>query len=357
MINEKVVLITSLVVAALIIIFKFLLPAILQIIAAFYWLFKPEEKEPEPEEVQTYHERKVYPYNFDDFIGQPKVKESLLISVSVSKKLERAFPHTLLYGLPGLGKTTLAELIAQEMRVPFISIEGITLESKDAIIKVVNQITENTIVFIDEIHQVSSRMSEVWYKVMENNTIDILDQNSIYTLDIPKFTTIGATTDFGKMLKPFRDRFIYRFELLPYTIEELQQIIARLAEMPKEVINMTARISQKTPRLAKHYVFTMQEYAVANDRTVITVEDFKRLTYLNDINKYGLTGAQMRALHALSRAGTKVGKDALATAAHVSSVDLEEVIEPFLVIEGYVARTPRGREITGKGQLLIKEMS
>lgn len=325
-----------------------------------YWVAKgneePVSEEPDEEMVVVPHKRTEYPHNFDEFIGQNKTIENLKISIHVAKKTGKPIPHTLFYGMPGLGKTTLAEIVSQDFGTQFISVEGITLDSKETIIQVTNQIRENCIVFIDEIHQMSGKLSEVWYKVMENFTIDTIMDEEVHTKHIPRFTTIGATTDFGKLLKPFRDRFIHKYELKPYSIKELKDIIRRLGKVTENVAENTAKISQYTPRLAKGYVHSMEEYRVYGDRPNISEEEFKRLLHLKDIDDNGLTSAQRRVLKVLHNAGNKLGKISLAMAAGISVVDLEELIEPYLVIEGYMSRTPRGREITESGLSLAKRL-
>lgn len=297
------------------------------------------------------YKRKEYPFSFKEFIGQTKTVENLEISIHVAKKNKMTLPHTLLYGLPGLGKTTLAELIAQALGVNFVFIEGVSLDSKDTVLKIINQITEHSIVFIDEIHQVSNRISEIWYKVMENYTIDIVE-DTIYTKDVPKFTTIGATTDFGQLLKPFRDRFVHKYELLPYSMDELTSIIKKLSTISNQTATATAEIAQHTPRLAKGYIQAMHEYMLFENKSCITINEFNKLLYLKDINEFGLTNAQMRVLRVLTDTDSKLGKHSLAIASGLSIVDLEELVEPYLITEGYVARTSRGRTITDKGRQL-----
>jgi Holliday junction DNA helicase RuvB len=198
-------------------------------------------------------------------------------------------------------------------------------------------------------------MSEVWYKIMENYTMDIVG-DTVYNVDVPRFTTIGATTDFGKLLKPFRDRFVHLYELSPYTVQELYSIIRLIGNISEEAAKSTAEISQYTPRLAKNYVKAMTEYASFSDRPGITIEEFNKLIRLKNITKFGLTDAQMRVLRALDKGGDKMGKNALAMAASLSMVDLEELVEPYLVIRGFIARTPRGREITSFGKSILSDI-
>jgi len=353
-VDESGILLWGLIIGVILILATFV-PIILKGFAQVWYSLYSMESTVSEEVSFTPHERKEFPFNFSEFIGQTRTVENLKISIHVAKKEVTPLPHTLFYGMPGLGKTTLAELIAQEMAVPFISIEGGSLDSKDGIVSVVNQITEGTIVFIDEIHQISHRMSEVWYKIMENYTMDIVG-DTVYNVDVPRFTTIGATTDFGKLLKPFRDRFVHLYELAPYTVQELFSIIRLIGSVSEETAKATAEISQYTPRLAKNYVRAMTEYASYSNRSEITVDDFNKLIRLKNITKFGLTDAQMRVLHSLAKAGDKMGKNALAMAASISMVDLEELVEPYLVIRGFIARTPRGREITAFGKAILSDI-
>ena len=272
----------------------------------------------------------------------------------VANKLNKPLPHTLLYGMPGLGKTTLAEIIAQEMGSSFISLEGISLDSKESILSVVTGIQRGTIVFIDEIHRMNNKMSEIWYKIMENYSIDEITETQVNAINIPEFTTIGATTDFGMLLKPFRDRFIHLYELEPYTINELTLIIRKLIMIHRKTAYRVASISQYTPRIAKNYVKAMHEYAILDNRHYATKMDFDKLLELKQLTQEGLTKAQLRVLKTLANSGTRLGKLSLAMASRVAEIDLEELVEPYLVIEGYIIRTPRGRTITEKGLRVLQ---
>lgn len=322
--------------------------------AAVYNALKNEresnESEPEVEVADNVHTRKEYPFSLNDFIGQKNVIQNLKITTTVNKKQNKVLPHMLFYGPPGLGKTTLAEIVASEMGVNFIGIEGISLGDKQSILKVVENIREGTIVFIDEIHRMSSQMSEIWYKVMENYSIDLIDDDGVHKIDIPKFTTIGATTDFGMLLKPFRDRFQHTFELKPYVASDIQKIIKVLEPNISDEISLKlSNISQNTPRIAKSYLKAVKEYAYFyRDSHIPNQEDFDTLKRLKELTNLGLTSSQVRLLEALST-GEVMGKKSLATALNVSEYDLEEVIEPYLITQRYVTRTTRGRKITPLG--------
>lgn len=315
---------------------------------------KPTEQVEDEDTPINVHKRTEYPFTLNEFIGQKNVVENLKITISVNKKQNKPLPHMLFYGPPGLGKTTLAEIVAAEAGVNFIGVEGISLSSKEAILKVVENISEGTIVFIDEIHRMSSQMSEVWYKVMENFSIDLIDESGVHHIDIPKFTTIGATTDFGMLLKPFRDRFQHAFELKPYIASDIQKIIKVLQpQIDNEISLKISNISQNTPRIAKSYLKAIMEYAYFyRDSYSPNADDFQMLLRLKELTKLGLTNAQMRLLDALA-GGEVMGKKSLATTLNVSEYDLEEIIEPFLITERYITRSSRGRKITSLGVVAL----
>lgn len=312
-----------------------------------------EETETAPDTAYTaIAKRTEYPFDLDDYIGQTTIVENLQLSIKAAEIRDSVLPHIMLYGPAGLGKTTLAELVAQRMQVPFITFEGTALEDAKDVLNIVSSITRGSIVFIDEIHQMSRLISELWYKVMENFRLDHLSEGSIINTDIPRFTTIGATTDFGLLLKPFRDRFVHTYELQLYTDDEIKQIIHQVLNITQGACSRLAMLCQRTPRLVRNYATNLEEIITVYSDDIVRSTHIEKLQKLKGINTLGLSRAQMRVLEALKH-GNKMGVKTLAVATNMSPVDLERSVEPFLLQSGYITRTSRGREITDAGILVV----
>lgn len=323
--------------------------------------------------VQEPHVRHSYPHNLDEFVGQKNVIENLKLTISVCNletingepNEHKVMPHTVFYGGAGLGKTTLAELVAQELKTGFFEVEAMAIDSVQKLVTLMRQLNEGDVLFIDEIHRFPTVISEVFYRVMENYTIEYIDPiEGLLQVDVPKFTCIGATTDFGMLLKPLRDRFIHRYELSPYSIEEIKVIAEILKDFADDETSLAvAKVSQNTPRILKSYLRTMWECSVIDGRNSLEYSDYEELLKLKELNEFGLTKAQVRVLQYLNSSKnakgihTTVGVDPLSVGAGVAKTDLEDMHEPFLITQGYLQRTPRGRLITNKGVCVLIKLN
>ncbi len=297
------------------------------------------------------------PKLLDDYIGQTKAKENLKVFMEAAKKRNESLDHVLLYGPPGLGKTTLAGIIANEMGVNIRITSGPAIEKQGDLAALLTNLSENDILFIDEIHRLNRSVEEILYPAMEDGALDIIigkgpSARSI-RLDLPKFTLIGATTKAGALTAPLRDRFgvISRLEI--YTPKELQQIIARSAGIlgieitPKGAAEIASR-SRGTPRIANRLLKRVRDFAEVEANGVITdqVADFalKKL----EIDKLGLDRTDKTMIEAIINFydGGPVGLDTIAATVGEDSDTIEDVYEPYLMQIGFINRTPRGRMVT-----------
>ncbi len=294
-----------------------------------------------------------------EYIGQDRAKENLRIFIQAAKMRGESLDHVLLHGPPGLGKTTLAAVIANEMGVNMRITSGPTIEKAGDLAALLTNLQENDILFVDEIHRMNRAVEEILYPAMEDFAIDIIigkgpSANSI-RLDLPKFTLIGATTRSGQLSAPLRDRFgvILRLEL--YSPEELRRIIERSAgilgiEIDSAGADEIARRSHGTPRIANRILRRVRDFAqvTANGRITRDVAD-KALNRL-EIDHLGLDALDRRMLRSIIEfySGGPVGVETLAATINEESVTLEDVYEPYLLQQGFLTRTPRGRCVTQK---------
>lgn len=297
------------------------------------------------------------PKQLDDYIGQSKIKENLKIYIEATKKRQDPLDHVLFYGPPGLGKTTLAGIIANEMQVNMKVTSGPAIEKPGEMAAILNNLKEGDVLFVDEIHRLNRQVEEVLYPAMEDYAIDIMigkgQAARSIRLDLPKFTLIGATTRAGLLTAPLRDRFgiIHRLEF--YTPEELQQIIlhsARILEAPVDFDGAMemARRSRGTPRLANRILKRVRDFAQVKYDGVITKDVAVTALNLMDVDPMGLDHIDRNLLLTMVNKfqGGPVGLDTLAAAIGEDAGTIEDVYEPYLIKNGFLNRTPRGRVVT-----------
>ena len=299
-------------------------------------------------------ENTLRPQNLKEYIGQDKVKENMKIYIEAAKKRGEPLDHVLLYGPPGLGKTTLASIISNEMRSNIKITSGPAIEKPGDLAALLTNLTEFDVLFIDEIHRLSKAVEEILYPALEDYTLDIIigkgpSAKSI-RIDLPKFTLIGATTKAGSLTTPLRDRFgiIHRLEL--YTVEDLSTIVKRSAkileiEIDKESSLEIARRSRGTPRIANRLLKRVRDYALVLGDGNIDLKITKHALNNLEIDELGLDETDRKLLEKmiLTYNGKPVGIETLATTLGEEIETIEDVYEPYLIQIGFISRTPRGR--------------
>ena len=302
-------------------------------------------------------ENNLRPQYLKDYIGQEKAKKTLEIYIKAAKERGDALDHVLFYGPPGLGKTTLAGIIANEMGVNIKITSGPAIEKPGEMAAILNNLQENDILFVDEIHRLNRQVEEVLYPAMEDYAIDIMigkgaSARSI-RLDLPKFTLVGATTRAGMLTAPLRDRFGVIHHLQLYTEEELTTIILRSAKVLEVEIEESgavelAKRSRGTPRLANRLLKRVRDFAQVKYDGVITEEVANYALNLLDVDTYGLDHIDRMILLTMIEKfqGGPVGLETLAASIAEDAGTLEDVYEPYLLKNGFIQRTPRGRVVT-----------
>ena len=302
-------------------------------------------------------ENHLRPQLLEDYIGQAKAKEMLKIYIEAAKARGEALDHLLFYGPPGLGKTTLAGIIANEMNVNMKITSGPAIEKPGEMAAILNNLQEGDVLFVDEIHRLNRQVEEVLYPAMEDYAIDIMigkgaSARSI-RLDLPKFTLVGATTRAGMLTAPLRDRFGVVTRMEYYTVEELKMIILRSAKVLEVGIDENgayamARRSRGTPRLANRLLKRVRDFAQVKYDGYITEEVADYALDLLDVDKEGLDQTDRGILQAMigKFGGGPVGLETLAASIGEDPGTIEDVYEPYLLKNGFIQRTPRGRVVT-----------
>ena len=307
------------------------------------------------EDIRT--EGSLRPQYLKDYIGQEKAKSNLKVYIEAAKQRGDALDHVLFYGPPGLGQTTLAGIIANEMGVHMKVTSGPAIEKPGEMAAILNSLQENDVLFVDEIHRLNRQVEEVLYPAMEDYAIDIMIGKGATArsirLDLPKFTLVGATTRAGLLTAPLRDRFGVVHHLEFYTEEELQKIIIHSAailgvEIDEDGALEMARRSRGTPRLANRLLKRVRDFAQVKYDGRITKDVADFAMDLLEVDRYGLDQTDRLLLSTIidKFAGGPVGLDTLAAAIGEDAGTIEDVYEPYLIKKGFLLRTPRGRAVT-----------
>ena len=302
-------------------------------------------------------EKGLRPVTLNEYLGQEKIKSSIRISIEAAKLRGEPLDHILLYGPPGLGKTTLAQILANEMGVNIKISSGPAIEKPGDIAAILNGLKPGDILFIDEIHRLNRVVEEVLYSAMEDYCIDIMigkgPAAKSVRMKLPKFTLIGATTRVGMLTAPLRDRFGEIHKLEYYTVDELANIIMKSADRLGTSLDMDsacelARRSRGTPRIANRLLKRVRDYALVANSGLITKAITDESLDMLDIDKYGLDASDRRYLEMIIERfnGGPVGLDTLAASLSEETETIEDVYEPYLPQLGFVQRTPKGRVVT-----------
>ena len=299
------------------------------------------------------------PQSFDDYVGQERLKKNLKLSIDAAKKRGEPIDHVLLYGPPGLGKTTMATVIANEMGQSIRVTAGPAIERAGDLASILTNLADGDILFIDEIHRLSRTVEEVLYSAMEDFKLDIVIGKGpaarSVRLDLPKFTVIGATTRTGALAAPLRDRFGHIHRLEFYTPEEIARIITRSAaildskmdELSADMLSTRARL---TPRIANRLLKRVRDYADVNGDGIIDTTTAEKALSMLEIDELGLDPADRRLLESIiENYGTNpVGLTTIAALTGDEATTIEDFYEPYLMQIGFIERTPRGRRVTAK---------
>ncbi|HAB66948.1 MAG TPA: Holliday junction branch migration DNA helicase RuvB [Firmicutes bacterium] len=305
-------------------------------------------------------DQSIRPASLEEYVGQTDIKENLRVFIKACKMRDEVLDHVLLYGPPGLGKTTLAHIIAHEMGTNIRTASGPSIEKSGDLAAILSQLEPGDVLFIDEIHRIPRYIEEILYPAMEDFVLDIVISNQDGTsrnlrIDLPPFTLVGATTRAGDISAPLRDRFGITAKLNYYTDEELYKIIMRTSKvlnMPieeKAAIELSRR-SRKTPRIANRLFKRVRDFALVFDQDIIDEDITKTSLSRLKVDEDGLDQIDIQYLNALITKfnGGPVGAQTIATSIGEEVTTIEDVVEPYLLQEGFVKRTPRGRVATEK---------
>ncbi len=312
-------------------------------------------------------ERTLRPRSLADFVGQERVKEQLEIALAAAKARGEALDHLLLAGPPGLGKTSLAQIVRNELGVGIRQIAGPGLERKD-IAAILTSLEPRDVLFIDEIHRISRAAEEILYPALEDFRLDIVMGQGpaarTLTLDLPQFTLVGATTRTGLLTTPLRDRFGLTFRLDLYAADELAQIVRRSArildvELAEDAAELVAGRSRGTPRIANRILRRVRDVAEVRHEGVVTTEIAEEALALLEVDAVGLERFDRELLRCVVErfGGGPVGLSTLAVALGEEAETIEDVYEPFLLQLGFLQRTPRGRIVTDLGRAHLGEVA
>lgn len=308
-------------------------------------------------EIKDENEAKLRPLKFAEFVGQHKLKENAHIFIKSALARQDALDHVLLYGPPGLGKTTLAQIMANEMGSSFKSTAGPILAKSGDLAAILTSLNENDVLFIDEIHRLNISVEEILYSAMEDFNLDLMIGDGpaarSIKIDLPKFTLIGATTRIGLISNPLRDRFSIPFRLEFYEPEDLEQIIARASSIINASINknaaaIIARRCRGTPRIALRILKRIRDYALCYNENIIDEKITNIALSELDVDQLGLDAGDRKYLRFIADhyAGGPVGIETIAAGLAEQKDNIEETVEPFLIQLGLIQRTPRGRMLT-----------